>query len=236
MVAVENSRPLEIRQNLLTVNTRIDEAARAAGRAPDSVNLIAISKTHSADTIADAITAGHRMFGENRVQESEDKWPALLERVPDVRVHLVGPLQSNKVKRAVRLFHGIQTLDRPKLARALAHEFDAQGRQSECFIQINTGEEPQKAGILPIEADGFIAECRNKMGLPIVGLMCVPPADEEAGLHFGLLAQLAARNGLDQISMGMSGDFEAAVRFGATHVRVGTAIFGQRLPFRPAPE
>ena len=236
MVTVENLYSTDIRQNLHAVKARIDEAARVAGRAPGSVALVAISKTHGADRIINAINAGHRLFGENRVQESEEKWPALLERAPDVRVHLVGPLQSNKVKRAVQLFHGIQTLDRPKLARALAHEFDTQGRQSECFIQINTGEEPQKAGILPSEADGFIAECRDKMDLPIAGLMCIPPADEEAGLHFGLLAEMVARNGLDRISMGMSGDFETAVRFGATHVRVGTAIFGRRLPFRSALE
>jgi len=236
MMTAENSSPADILQNLRAVKTRIDEAAHAADRDPETVALVAISKTHGADRIADAITAGQRLFGENRVQESEAKWPALLEGAPDVRLHLVGPLQSNKVKRAVQLYHGIQTLDRLKLARALAREFDAQGRQVECFIQINIGEEPQKAGIRPREADGFIAECRDTMDLPIVGLMCIPPADEEAGLHFGLLAEIAARSGLDRISMGMSGDFETAVRFGATHVRVGTAIFGQRPQLRPAPE
>ena len=235
-MTAENSNPADILQNLRAVKTRIDEAAYAAGRDPETVALVAISKTHGVDRIADAITAGHRLFGENRVQESEAKWPALLEGAPDVRLHLVGPLQSNKVKRAVQLYHGIQTLDRLKLARALAREFDAQGRQVECFIQINIGEEPQKAGIRPREADGFIAECRDTMDLPIVGLMCIPPADEEAGLYFGLLAEIAARSGLDRISMGMSGDFETAVRFGATHVRVGTAIFGQRPQLRPAPE
>ena len=236
MMTAENSSPADILQNLRAVKTRIDEAAQAAGRNPETVALVAISKTHGADRIADAITAGQRLFGENRVQESEAKWPALLEGAPDVRLHLVGPLQSNKVKRAVQLYHGIQTLDRLKLARALAREFDAQGRQVECFIQINIGEEPQKAGIRPREADGFIAECRDTMDLPIVGLMCIPPADEEVGLYFGLLAEIAARSGLDRISMGMSGDFETAVRFGATHVRVGTAIFGQRPQLRPAPE
>ena len=236
MMTAENSSPADILQNLRAVKTRIDEAAQAAGRNPETVALVAISKTHGADRIADAINAGQRLFGENRVQESEAKWPALLEGAPDVRLHLVGPLQSNKVKRAVQLYHGIQTLDRLKLARALAREFDAQGRQVECFIQINIGEEPQKAGIRPREADGFIAECRDTMDLPIVGLMCIPPADEEVGLYFGLLAEIAARSGLDRISMGMSGDFETAVRFGATHVRVGTAIFGQRPQLRPAPE
>ena len=236
MATVKNSSPEVIRQNLHAVKTRIDEAASAVGRDPDTVALVAISKTHGAEKIINALTAGHRLFGENRVQETEDKWPALLERAPDVQLHLVGPLQSNKVKRAVQLFHGIQTMDRPKLARALAREFDAQGRQAECFIQINTGEEPQKAGILPSQADGFISDCRDTIGLPIVGLMCIPPADEEAGLHFGLLAEMAARSGLDRVSMGMSGDFETAVRFGATHVRVGSAIFGQRPPFSSAPE
>ena len=236
MMTAENSSPADILQNLRAVKTRIDEAAHAAGRDPETVALVAISKTHGVDRIADAITAGHRLFGENRVQESEAKWPALLEGAPDVRLHLVGPLQSNKVKRAVQLYHGIQTLDRLKLARALAREFDAQGRQVECFIQINIGEEPQKAGIRPREADGFIAECRDTMDLPIVGLMCIPPADEEAGLYFGLLAEIAARSGLDRISMGMSGDFETAVRFGATHVRVDTAIFGQRPKIRSALE
>ena len=236
METAKNSCPVDIRQNLRAVKARIDEAAYAAGRDPGTVALVAISKTHGVDRIAAAIATGHRLFGENRVQESEAKWPALLEGAWDVRLHLVGPLQSNKVKRAVQLFHGIQTLDRPKLARALAREFDAQGRQVECFIQINIGEEPQKAGILPSEADGFIAECRNVMNLPIAGLMCIPPADEEAGLHFGLLAEMAARNGLNRISMGMSGDFETAVRFGATHVRIGSAIFGKRPPLRPMPE
>ena len=228
MVTAENSYSTDIRQNLHAVKARIDGAAREAGRAPDAVALVAISKTHGADRIADAITAGHRLFGENRVQESEEKWPALLESAPDVRVHLVGPLQSNKVKRAVQLFHGIQTLDRPKLARALAHEFDAQGRQSECFIQINTGEEPQKAGVLPADTDAFITACRDDYGLPVKGLMCIPPAHEEAALHFAFLFGIAERNGLATLSMGMSADYEIAIQFGATHVRVGTAIFGTR--------
>ena len=232
MVTAGNLISTDIRQNLRAVKTRIDEAAYAAGRDPETVAMVAISKAHGPDKIAEAISAGHRLFGENRVQETEAKWPALLEGAPDVRLHLVGPLQTNKVKRAVQLFHGIHTLDRPKLAGALARQFDAQGRQVECFIQINIGEEPQKAGILPCEADGFIAECRDSMNLPIAGLMCIPPADEEVGLHFGLLAEMAARSGLDRISMGMSGDFETAVRLGATHVRVGTAIFGQRQPLR----
>ena len=236
METAENTSPTGIRQNLRAVKSRINQAAHAVSRNPEHVALVAISKAHDSDRIAAAISAGHRLFGENRVQETEAKWPALLEGAPDVRLHLVGPLQSNKVKRAVQLFHGIQTLDRLKLAGALAREFDAQGRQVECFIQINIGEEPQKAGILPREADGFIAECRGSMNLPIAGLMCIPPADEEAGLYFGLLAEMAARSGLDRISMGMSGDFETAVRLGATHVRVGTAIFGQRQPVRAMSE
>jgi len=233
----ETNEPLpDIRQNLTTVKTRIEDAAREAGRDPAKINLIAISKTHGADRITDAIVAGQVVFGENRVQESEGKWPGLKAEYPDTFLHLVGPLQSNKVKRAVEMFDAVQTVDRPKLARALAREMDAAGRQLDCFVQINTGEEPQKAGILPADADAFVALCRNDFALPIIGLMCIPPIDEEAGLHFGLLSEIARRNGLEQLSMGMSGDFETAVRFGATHVRVGTAIFGQRAPFTPTPD
>lgn len=226
----------DIRQNLDQVKARIAAAAQTAGRRPEDVALIAISKTHPAARIADAITAGHTLFGENRVQESEEKWPSLRADHPGMILHLVGPLQSNKVKRAVQLFDAVQTVDRPKLARALAREMDSQGRQIDCFIQINTGEEPQKAGILPADADAFIAQCRDDLGLPVVGLMSIPPVEDEPGLHFGLLAEMAARNGLAQLSMGMSGDFETAVRFGATHVRVGTSIFGKRPPFTPVPE
>ncbi len=223
----------DIRQNLSAVKSRVEAAARDGERDPAAVTLVAISKTHDAQRIAQAIAAGHAVFGENRVQESEGKWPELKAANPDVILHLVGPLQSNKVKRAVELFDVIETVDRLKLARALAREMAASGRQLDCFIQINTGEEPQKAGILPGEADAFLKVCRDEIGLPVVGLMCIPPADQEPGLHFGLLAEIAKRNGIVGLSMGMSGDFETAIRFGATHVRVGTAIFGPRAPFTP---
>ncbi|MDD9875812.1 MAG: YggS family pyridoxal phosphate-dependent enzyme [Magnetovibrio sp.] len=223
----------DIRQNLGSVKSRIAAAAAEAGRDAAGVTLVAISKTHPAPTIAAAIEAGHAVFGENRVQESESKWPALKSDHPGVRLHLVGPLQSNKVKRAVQLFDAIETVDRAKLARALAREIEATGTRPDCFIQVNTGEEDQKAGIRPADADAFIKECREQFQLPLAGLMCIPPVDEEPGLHFGLLAEIARRNGLDKLSMGMSGDFETAIRFGATHVRVGTAIFGARPPFKP---
>lgn len=223
----------DIRQNLSAVKSRVEAAARDGERDPAAVTLVAISKTHDAQRIAQAIAAGHAVFGENRVQESEGKWPELKAANPDVILHLVGPLQSNKVKRAVELFDVIETVDRLKLARALAREMAASGRQLDCFIQINTGEEPQKAGILPGEADAFLKVCRDEIGLPVVGLMCIPPADQEPGLYFGLLAEIAKRNGIVGLSMGMSGDFETAIRFGATHVRVGTAIFGPRAPFTP---
>tara|TARA_Y100001934_G_scaffold156306_1_gene187183 strand:+ start:89 stop:799 length:711 start_codon:yes stop_codon:yes gene_type:complete len=226
----------EVRQNLCAVKSKISEAAVLAARNPSDVNLIAISKTQKTNLITGAIAEGHRLFGENRVQESEEKWPPLLEANNDVVLHLIGPLQTNKVKRAVKLFHAIQTLDRRKLARALAREFDSQGVQIDCFIQINIGEEPQKMGVLPEAADDFIAECRKDFFLPIVGLMCIPPVNDQVGLHFGLLSEIAKRNGLANISMGMSGDFEIAVRFGATHVRLGTAIFGARPPLNVGPE
>ena len=236
MVADRNRGWSEVRQNLRAVKSRISEAAIVAARNPSDVDLIAISKTQQANLIAGAIADGHRLFGENRVQESEDKWPSILEANGDVVLHLVGPLQTNKVKRAVRLFHAIQTLDRLKLARALAREFDSQGVQIDCFIQVNIGEEPQKTGVLPEAADSFIAECRKDLLLPIVGLMCIPPANDQVGLHFGLLSEIAERNGLSNISMGMSADFEIAIRFGATHVRLGTAIFGARPPLSLEPE
>jgi len=222
-------------QNLAAVKARIAEAAVAAGRGAGDVRLVAVSKTFGAERIVEALEAGHRLFGENRVQESEDKWPALREAWPDARVHLIGPLQTNKMKNALRVFDAIETVDRPKLARALARGFDESGRQLDCFVQVNTGEEPQKAGILPADADAFIAQCRDEFGLPVKGLMCLPPIDEEPSLHFQLLRQIAERNGLDELSMGMTADFEIAVTFGATLVRVGTAIFGTRPPFKPSP-
>ncbi|WP_316976001.1 YggS family pyridoxal phosphate-dependent enzyme [Shumkonia mesophila] len=222
-----------IAANLAAVKGRIAEAARAAGRAPETVELVAISKTKPAEAILAAIAAGQRVFGENRVQEAEEKWPVLRAAHPEVSLHLVGPLQRNKLRRAVALFDVIQSVDREKLAAALAEEMAASGRRLGCFVQVNTGEEPQKAGVLPTEVDAFVAACRNRFGLDVRGLMCIPPVDEEPSLHFALLAEMARRNGLAQLSMGMSDDFEVAVRFGATHVRVGTALFGGRPPLDP---
>lgn len=223
----------DIAANLAWVKARIAEAARAAGRAPGAVELVAVSKTKPAEAIRAAIAAGHVTFGENRVQEAEEKWPAIKSDHPDVRLHLVGPLQRNKLKRAVALFDVIESVDRPKLARALAAEMAESGRTLECFVQVNTGEEPQKAGIMPAETDAFLAACRDEFGLAVSGLMCIPPFDEEPALHFALLAEMARRNGIAKLSMGMTGDFETAVRFGATHVRVGTAVFGARAPLTP---
>ena len=180
-----------------------------------------------------ALEAGHRVFGENRVQEAAGKWPDLRGRHDGVELHLIGPLQTNKIRDAVRLFDVIQTVDRPRLADGLRREMDRTGRECDCFIQVNTGEEPQKAGVLPQEADAFITRCRTDVGLALVGLMCIPPADEEPALHFALLRGIAERNGLSGLSMGMSGDFETAVAFGATHVRVGSAIFGERVSAGP---
>lgn len=214
--------------NLAAVEARIRAAEAAAGRAAGSAALVAISKAHPQERARAALVAGHGVFGENRVQEASAKWPALREEYRDVELHLVGPLQTNKVRDAVALFDVIQTVDRPRLASALAKEFDRVGRRPTCFVEVNTGEEPQKAGILPGDADGFIASCRDELGLPIAGLMCIPPLDEEPAMHFALLAKIARRNGLEGLSMGMSADYETAVRFGATHVRVGTAIFGER--------
>ncbi len=219
-----------IAANLAAVRSKIETAARAAERAPESVTLVAVSKTHPATRVRQALAAGHRVFGENRVQEAQAKYPELREAFPDLELHLIGPLQTNKVKDAVALFDVIESLDRPRLAQALAKEMERSGRRLPCLIEINTGEEAQKAGIPPAEADGFIVECREGLGLPIVGLMCVPPLDEEPAPHFALLRQIARRNGLAVLSMGMSADFETAIRFGATHVRVGTAIFGARRP------
>lgn len=213
---------------LTQVRQRIASAAIEAGRRPEDVTLVAVSKTFEASAIEPVIAAGQRVFGENRVQESKGKWPALKSRIPGIKLHLIGPLQSNKAAEAVALFDCIQTLDREKLARVLADEIQRQGRSPELFIEINSGEEDQKAGIAPKEADRFIALCRETYGLGIAGLMCIPPADEEPALHFALLETIARRNGLKGLSMGMSADFETAIRFGATHVRVGSAIFGER--------
>jgi len=218
----------EIEANLATVRARIEGAARAAARAADAVTLVAVSKTHPADSVRAALQAGQRVFGENRVQEAIAKFPGLRRDFPDLTLHLIGPLQTNKVKDAVAHCDVIEIVDRPRLAEALAREMERSGRRLSCFIEVNTGEEAQKAGILPADADAFIADCRDRLGLPIIGLMCIPPEHEEPALHFALLREIAKRNGLDKLSMGMSADFETAIRFGATHVRVGTAIFGAR--------
>jgi PLP dependent protein len=217
-----------IAANLAAVRRKIAAAADAAGRSPESVELVAVSKTHSALAVSEALLAGHRIFGENRVQEAQGKYPELRVRFPDLTLHLIGPLQTNKVRDALAMFDVIESVDRPRLAEALAKEMEHSGRRPPCLIEVNTGEEPQKAGIMPAEADRFIAECRDRLGLPIIGLMCVPPLDDEPALHFALLREIARRNGLTTLSMGMSADFERAIRFGATHVRVGTAIFGAR--------
>ena len=210
------------------VRRHIADAARAAGRDPAAVTLVAVSKTHGADRVRELLQVGQRVFGENRVQEAEGKFPALKAEYPDLELHLIGPLQTNKAREAVALFDVIQSVDRERLAATLAKEMDRAGRRPACYVQVNTGEEPQKAGVLPAEVDAFVAACRDAHKLPVVGLMCIPPVDEDPSLHFALLAKMAARNGLDRVSMGMSADYETAVRLGATHVRVGTALFGSR--------
>ena len=217
-------------ERLAVVRDRIAAAARAVRRDAAAVTLVAVSKTHDAGAISSAIAAGQRVFGENRVQEAQAKYPALKAAHPDLVLHLIGPLQSNKVREAVALFDVIETVDRPKLADALAREMERAGRRPRCFIQVNTGEEPQKAGVPPAAADAFIAECREQWRLPVVGLMCIPPLDQEPSPHFALLSEIARRHELPELSMGMSADYEIAIRLGATHVRVGTAIFGERPP------
>lgn len=219
-----------VAENFAAVRARIDAAARAAGRTPDSVRLVAVSKLQPPERVAAALKAGHRLFGENRVQEAEARWAELRPRHPDLALHLIGPLQTNKVKVAVGLFDMIETVDRPKLARALAAEMDRSGRRPDCLIQVNTGEEPQKAGVAPDALAELLRLSADELGLPIRGLMCIPPIDEPPALHFALLAELAARHGLPEVSMGMSADFEIAIRHGATLVRVGTALFGERPP------
>ncbi len=215
---------------LAEVSRHIAEAARAADRNPADVTLVAVSKTHGADRVRELLEADHRVFGENRVQEAQGKFPDLKAAWPDLELHLIGPLQTNKARDAVALFDVIQSVDREKLAAALVKEMDRLDRRPACYIQVNTGEEPQKAGILPKDLDAFVAACRDQYRLPLVGLMCIPPVDEEPALHFALLAKMAARNGLAKLSMGMSADYETAVRLGATHVRVGSALFGARPP------
>lgn len=219
---------IEIAARLATVRAQIADAARAAGRAADAVKLIAVGKTQAARAIEAALAAGQRDFGENRVQEAQAKFPALKARYPDLRLHLIGPLQTNKARDAVRLFDVIHTLDRPRLAEALARAMEQEGRRPALLVEVNIGDEPQKAGIAPADAEGFIADCRARWHLAITGLMCIPPADADPAPHFTALAALARRNGLAELSMGMSADFPLAVAHGATLVRVGTAIFGPR--------
>lgn len=217
-----------VHEGLKTVLNGVMQASQAAGRPPEEVSLIAVSKTFDAPEIIPVIEAGQRVFGENRVQEAKGKWPALKMRWPDLELHLIGPLQSNKAAEAVQLFDAIHTVDRPKIAQAIAAEIRKQAKPVKLFVQVNTGREPQKAGIDPAAADAFLRECREVHGLEISGLMCIPPADEEPKPHFDLLGDIARRNGIEMLSMGMSGDYAAAIAAGATHVRVGSAIFGSR--------
>ncbi|MDO6964736.1 YggS family pyridoxal phosphate-dependent enzyme [Rhizobium alvei] len=210
------------------IRAKMDKAARSAKRKPEDVHLVAVTKTFDVDHIRPVIEAGHRLFGENRVQEAQQKWPALRSEFNDIELHLIGPLQSNKAEDAVALFDVIETVDREKIARALKAAMEKADRTLRCYIQVNTGLEPQKAGIAPNDTLAFVDFCRNELGLVIEGLMCIPPADENPGPHFALLAKLAKEAGLTKLSMGMSGDYETAIEFGATSVRVGSAIFGSR--------
>ncbi|MDA8232052.1 MAG: YggS family pyridoxal phosphate-dependent enzyme [Magnetospirillum sp.] len=219
---------MSVAANIAAIRERIAGAARAAGRDPLGVTLVAVSKTWLAEAIRPALVAGQRVFGENRVQEAEGKWPALKAEFADVELHLIGPLQTNKVRDALALFDVIETVDRPKLARVLAQEMDRAGRRPRCLVQVNTGREPQKAGVDPDQADALIAVCRGEYRLPVEGVMGIPPAGDDPMPHFRLLAGIAARNGLAVVSMGMSGDYELAIAAGATHIRVGSAVFGAR--------
>jgi len=219
---------VDVAQNLATVRSEVAAACAAVGRDPAAVTLVAVSKTFGAAAVEQALSAGQRVFGEHRGQEAKAKWPALKQAWPDVELHLIGPLQSNKVRDAMALFDAIHSVDRPSLCEALAKEVARLGRQPLLLVQVNTGAEPQKAGVLPENADAFLAACRETYGLTISGLMCIPPVEEAPAPHFALLAKIAARNGLTLLSMGMSADFTEAIAFGATHVRVGSAIFGAR--------
>jgi len=229
-MAPQTSSPItpHLPNGLATVEQEIARACKEARRDRASVTLIAVSKTFDADAIVPVIKAGQLIFGENRVQEAKAKWPGLMPAYPGIALHLIGPLQSNKAKEAVALFDAIHSVDRPSVCQALAKEIESQNRRPQLFIQLNTGEEPQKAGVIPSEADAFIASCRDTYGLAISGLMCIPPVDQAPAPHFALTAKIAARNGLKNLSMGMSADFATAIQFGATHIRVGSAIFGHR--------
>ena len=219
---------MELQERLNEVQSKIAAAERDAGRSARSVELVAVSKTFEADTICLAIEAGQRIFGENRVQESQGKWPELKKETPGIELHLIGPLQSNKAAEAVALFDVIETIDREKIARVIAEEMKRQRKVLRLYVQVNTGLEPQKAGIAPDDTVAFVNFCRDELGLTIEGLMCIPPAEENPGPHFALLAKLAEKSGVKKLSMGMSGDYETAIAFGATSVRVGSAIFGAR--------
>ena len=219
---------VDVAANLAAVIAAVQDAARNAGRDADEITLIAVSKGHSASRIQTAISAGHAAFGENRVQEACEKWRALRADWPGAALHYIGALQTNKARDAVAIADAIHAIDRPKLAQALAREMERQGRRPDCFIQVNTGAEPQKAGVLPDSLDALVAQCSDDLMLPVIGLMCIPPAAEDPAPHFTLLRDLAARHGLDCLSMGMSADYRAAIALGATHVRIGTAIFGTR--------
>jgi hypothetical protein len=229
-MVTQSTAQADVAANLGSVKAEISAAAEAVGRSPASVTLVAVTKTQPAERVRLALEAGHRVFGENRLQEAEGKWPELREEYPDARLHLIGPLQRNKVRRALNLFDVIESVDRLSLARFLADAMDQEDRRPDVLIQVNTGEEPQKHGVLPGEADSFILSCTEEYGLPIAGLMCIPPVDEEPSLHFALLREICRRHGLRELSMGMSSDYAIAVRFDATMVRVGTAIFGPRQP------
>jgi len=225
-----NKNPLNpnIASKIMELSGEISAAASDAGRNAEDVSLMAVSKFHPAEKIRRALEFGHRLFGENRVQEASSKYPILKEEYPDLRLHLIGPLQTNKVREAVRLFDTIETLDRPRLAEALSKEQKKTGACPNLFIQVNTGEEEKKSGVLPGDTDSFIIRCREELGLPVIGLMCIPPVNDEPALHFALLAETARRHGLECLSMGMSSDFKTAIMLGATHVRIGTSIFGSR--------
>ncbi len=228
MSELETKQMKDAATRLDDIRRRMAASAVQADRL-DSVSLVAVSKTFGVEDIVPLIAAGQRLFGENRVQEATQKWPALKAETPGIELHLIGPLQTNKLKQALALFDVIHTLDRPRLAQALAKERDGGATLPRLFIQVNTGEEPQKAGVAPKDADQFIAQCREDLSLPVEGLMCIPPAEDEPAEHFMLLAEIARRNGLGALSMGMSADFETAIRCGATHVRVGSALFGSRV-------
>lgn len=218
---------------LLEIQSRVAAAAEKAGRTASEITLIAVSKVQPDDRVNAVLSEGHRVFGENRVQEASSRWENRRASIPDLDLHLIGPLQTNKVRQALTLFDAIHSVDRDKLARKLADGFAETGRALPCFIQVNTGEEPQKAGCLPADLDDFVATCRQAYQIPVTGLMCIPPVEDEPALHFALLSKMAERNGLAGLSMGMSADFETAIAFGATHIRVGSAIFGARKSHSP---